>query len=259
MVIAKKRKNRKRLLNLNYMPSEIKNIPKHVVVIPDGNRRWAKKRGFEPWVGHRVGAKTFEKILDKVLELKIPYLTFWGGSFDNLTKRSKIELNFLFKVYTGQFKRIANDKRIHRNRVKIDVLGRWQEILPPETQKAIEKAKEATKNYNNYFLTFLLGYNGTDEMRACIQKIVNLAAKEKTIKVTEKLIKENLWAKDLPPVDLVIRTGCEDDPHLSAGFMMWDTAYSQLYFTRTFLPAFTPKEFEEIIKDYSERERRLGA
>ncbi|MCD6094826.1 undecaprenyl diphosphate synthase family protein, partial [bacterium] len=77
--------------------------------------------------------------------------------------------------------------------------------------------------------------------------------------VTEKLIKEHLWTKDLPPVDLVIRTGCEKDPHMSAGFMMWDTAYSQFYFTETFFPAFTPEEFEQIIKDYSERERRLGA
>ena len=74
-----------------------------------------------------------------------------------------------------------------------------------------------------------------------------------------QVIKENLWTKDLPPVDLMIRTGCEDDPHLSAGFMMWDTAYSQLHFTKTLFPDFSPKEFEEIIKDYSKRERRHGA
>ncbi len=239
------------------MASEIKNIPNHVAVIPDGNRRWAKKRGLRPWIGHEVGMKSFEKVLEKSLELRIPYLTFWGGSWDNLTKRPKIEIKFLFKVYADQFKRIANDKRIHQNKVRIDVLGRWREILPEETQKAIERAREATKDYNKYFLTFLLAYNGTDEMMACVRKIADLS-KEKTIKVTEKLIKENLWTKDLPPVDLIIRTGCEDDPHISAGFMMWDAAYSQLYFTRTFLPAFEPKEFEEIIKDYSERERRKG-
>ena len=239
------------------MASEIKNIPNHVAVIPDGNRRWAKKKGLRPWIGHKVGMESFEKVLEKSLELRIPYLTFWGGSWDNLTKRPKIEIKFLFKVYTDQFKRIANDKRVHQNKVRIDVLGRWREILPEETQKAIEKAREATKDYNKYFLTFLLAYNGTDEMTACVQKIADLS-KEKTIKVTEKLIKENLWTKNLPPVDLIIRTGCKDDPHISAGFMMWDAAYSQLYFTRTFLPAFGPKEFEEIIKDYSERERRKG-
>ncbi|MDP1538794.1 MAG: undecaprenyl diphosphate synthase family protein, partial [bacterium] len=78
-------------------------------------------------------------------------------------------------------------------------------------------------------------------------------------KITKNLIKENLWTKDLPAVDLVIRTGCKNDPHLSAGFMMWDAAYSQLYFTETLFPEFGPEEFEKIIEDYSERERRLGA
>lgn len=239
------------------MSEEIKNIPIHVAVIPDGNRRWAKKRGLPVWVGHQKGAISFEKVFNKALELKIPYLTFWGGSWDNLTKRSKNETKVLFKVYTKQFKRIVKDKKIHQHKVKINVLGRWKELLPEETQRAVREAMEVTKNYNNHFLTFLLAYNGTDEIMSCVQKIANLA-RGKTIKVNEKLIKDNLWTKDMPSVDLVIRTGCEEDPHLSTGFMMWDTAYAHLYFTRTFLPVFTPKEFEEIIKDYSERERRKG-
>jgi len=240
------------------MSKKLENIPKHVAIIPDGNRRWARKKGFQPWIGHREGVNHFEKVLNKALELKIPYLTFWGGSWDNLTKRAKIEVNFLFKVYTEQFKRIINDKRIHQNKVKVNVFGRWREIFPKETQRAIEEAMKATKNYNKYFFTFLLAYNGTDEMVDCIQKIANLT-KEKTIKVNQNLIKENLWTKDLPQVDLVIRTGCGGDPHLSAGFMMWDTAYSQLYFTDTLFPDFSSKEFEKIVKDYSKRKRRLGS
>ena len=236
----------------------MKNIPNHVAIIPDGNRRWARKRGIKAWLGHREGVKAFEKILDKSRELKIPYITFWGGSWDNLTKRSKIEINFLFKVYTEQFKRVADDKRIHQNKVKINVLGRWKEILPKETQEAIERAMEVTKSYNNFFLTFLLAYDGTDEMLDCVQKIAKIS-QDKKIKISKNLIKENLWTKDLPPVDLIIKTGCESDPHNSAGFMMWDTIYSQLYFTQTLFPEFGPKEFEEIIEDYSKRERRLGA
>jgi len=239
------------------MSNKINNIPTHVAIIPDGNRRWARKRGLQPWFGHQRGIKSFEKILEKALELKIPYLTFWGGSWDNLTKRPKIETKFLFKAYEEQFKRVAEDKRVHKNKVKINVFGRWREILPEGTKKAIEKAIKITKNYNKHFLTFLIAYNGTDEMMACIQKIADLA-KERGIKITEEMIKENLWTKDLPPVNLIIRTGCEKDPHLSAGFMMWDAAYSQLYFTPTFLPDFTPKEFEKIIKDYSQRQRRFG-
>ena len=240
------------------MNINVKNIPKHVAIIPDGNRRWARKKGLKPWIGHQKGVNYFEKVLEKAIELKIPYLTFWGGSFDNLTKRARIELNFLFKVYTNQFKRMLNDERIHQNKVKVAVLGRWQEILPKETQQAIEEVMKKTRDYNRHFLTFLLAYNGTDEMLNCVQKIANFA-KQKPTKVTGELIKENLWTKDLPPVDLVIRTGCENDPHLSAGFMMWDAAYSQLHFTKTLFPDFSPREFEEIIKDFSKKERRLGA
>jgi len=241
------------------MSDKIKNIPKHVVIIPDGNRRWARKEGLsQPWLGHQTGIKALEKILEKALELKIPYFTFWGSSWDNLTKRSKIEINFLFKLYTKYFKEAVKDKRIRQNKVKINVFGRWKELLPKETQKAIENTIELTKNYNKNFLTFLLAYNGTDEMIDCLQKIAKLTAQNKNLKITPKLIKENLWTKNLPPVDLIIRTGCENDPHLSAGFMMWDTVYSQLHFTKTLFPDFGPKEFEEIIKDYSKRERRIG-
>jgi len=240
------------------MEKEIKNIPKHIALIPDGNRRWARKKGFLPWLGHQAGTKALEKILDKALQLKIPYFTFWGGSYDNLTKRSKTEVNFLFKVYTDRFRKVLKDERTHRNKVKINVLGRWREILPKKSQEAIEKAIEATKNYNRYFSTFLIAYDGTDEMLDCIQKIAKKTGGN-PVKITKNLIKENLWTKDLPPVDLVIRTGCESDPHLSAGFMMWDTTYSQLYFTQTLFPDFGQKEFEKIIEDYSKRERRLGA
>lgn len=236
----------------------MENIPRHIAVIPDGNRRWAKKRGLQPWRGHLAGVKALEKILAKAQEFKIPYFTFWGASWDNLTKRSKAEIDFLFKLYTKYFQKAVKDKRIHQNKVKINVFGRWKEISPKTTQKAIEKAIEATKNYNKYFLTFLLAYNGTDEMIDCIQKVIKLNNPNTITKVTPKLIKENLWTKDLPPVDLVIRTGCESDPHMSAGFMMWDTAYSQLYFTQTFFPEFGPEEFEKIIKDYAQRQRRFG-
>src|SRR3989338_5578021 len=99
------------------MSNNVKNIPKHVAIIPDGNRRWAKKNGLKPWIGHKNGVNCFEKVLEKSIEMKIPYITFWGGSYDNFTKRARIELIFLFKVYTSQFKRIINDERIHKNKI----------------------------------------------------------------------------------------------------------------------------------------------
>jgi undecaprenyl diphosphate synthase len=229
-------------------------IPTHVALIPDGNRRWARKKGFLPWIGHESGTKTLDKILEKALDLQIQYFTFWAASFDNLTKRSKTEVKFLLKVFHNQFKRALKDERVVKNKVNVNFLGRWPELIPQKTQKVMKELMKKTKNYNRYFLTFLLAYNGTDEMIDCIKKVSQKGIKH----ITEKTIKQNLWTKDLPPVDLIIRTGCEGDPHMSAGFMMWDTAYSQLYFTKTLFPAFSTKEFEEIIKDYQKRERRMG-
>jgi len=231
----------------------MKNIPTHVAVIPDGNRRWAKKRALPTLIGHQKGVDALEKILDASLELGIPYFTFWGSSMDNITKRSKNEVKYLFNIFENQFRRIADHERIHKNKVRIEVIGKWRELFPEKTIKAIEEAMEKTKDYKKVRLTFLMAYNGTDEMMECMETL-----KEKGIAISEKTIKENLWTKDLPPVDLIIRTGCEDDPHLSAGFMMWDTAYSQLYFTNKFFPDFKEKEFIKAIEDYSDRERRKG-
>jgi undecaprenyl diphosphate synthase len=226
----------------------------HVAVIPDGNRRWARRKGFLPWIGHQSGTKTLDKILEKALDLKIQHFTFWGASWDNLTKRPKREVAFLYKVFDRQFKKALKDKRVEKNEVKVNIFGRWRDVFPKETQKVMEELIKKTKNYNKHFLNFLLAYNGTDEMMSCIKDIMDSRLK----KVTEETIKNHLWTKDLPPVDLVIRTGCEGDPHVSAGFMMWDTAYSQLYFTKTPFPAFTPREFKKIVKSYQKRERRLG-
>jgi len=230
---------------------------KHVVLIPDGNRRWAKKRNLPSWRGHFEGAKTVEKILRKVLEMKIPYFTFWGGSYDNLTERPKKEIQFLFKVYEMYFKKLLKEKRIDKEKVRINVFGRWKEIFPPNLKKVVENTLNRTKKYQNYFLTLLLAYNGTDEMLDCIKRIAKIS-KDKKTDVDGNLIQKNLWTGSLPAVDLVIRTGCQGDPHNSAGFMMWHTAYSQLYFTKTLFPDFSPEELEKSIKDFLKRERRFG-
>jgi len=230
---------------------------KHIAIIPDGNRRWAKRKEIPFSEGHRVGMETTEKIFEKALELKIPYLTFWAASYDNLIKRSKEEVDFLIKLVTKEFQRLLNDAKVHENQVKIRILGRFKEVLPLKTLKIIEKLMNKTERYEIFYLTFLLAYNGTDEMVEAIKRITE-AFEKSAIKITAEAIKSFLWSKDLPPVDLVIRTGCEGDPHNSAGFMMWHTAYSQYYFTRTLYPDFTPEEFEKAIKDFLEREKRLG-
>jgi len=229
----------------------------HVAVIPDGNRRWAKKRGLLPWQGHIEGARTLEQILKKAWELKIPYFTFWGMSADNVLKRPKKEVEVLFSIFKRQFKKLAKSKEVEKEGIKINVFGLWQKFFPKELKDLIRIVIKKTKNYKNFVLTFLLAYNGTDEMLEAMKRIAK-KAREKEIEISEKTLLENLWTGSLPQVDLVIRTGCEGDPHNSAGFMMWHTAYSQFYFTKTLFPDFSPEEFEKAIKDFFERERRFG-
>lgn len=226
----------------------------HVALIPDGNRRWARERGLPPWKGHLEGAKNFERILKKALELNIDCLTFWGCSIDNLTKREKREVNFLLKIFGNYFKRLLKEKIVDKERVKINFFGRWQKYFPQEIKETIKKLIKKTKNYEKRLFNLLMAYDGKDEMKECIKKIVKKGIK----KIDEKTILENLWTGKLPPVDLVIRTGIENDPHNSAGFMMWQTAYAQYYFTKTYFPAFSPEEFEGAIKDFLKRERRFG-
>jgi undecaprenyl diphosphate synthase len=228
---------------------------KHVAIIPDGNRRWAKTKGLNTMIGHQKGSDAFEKILETAIELKIPYITLWGLSLDNVLKRSKPEVKYICDIIERQFRKLATDERTHKNKVRVEAVGQYKEYFPEKTKKAIEETIKKTKGYNKFVLTFLLAYNGTDEMVDCVKQIQKKGLKT----ITEKTIKDNLWTKDLPPVDLIIRTGTDNDPHLSAGFMMWDAAYAQLHFTKTYFPAFSPKEFEKIIVDYLERQRRKGA
>ena len=225
----------------------------HLVIIPDGNRRWAKKRLLDPTTGHQKGMEKFEKLYETIVEMKIPYFSFWGASYDNLTKRSDVEIQNLLNLFHLEFDKLLKDERVMEKGIKISVIGRWKEIFPLKTQELINKCIEKTKDNKELSLTFLLAYNGTDEMINAIKKI-----KENNLEVTEENIKNNLLTKDLPSVDFVIRTGVDEDLHNSAGFMMWDTAYSQLYFTKTLFPDFNKEELTEAINNFEERERRYG-
>ncbi len=231
-----------------------KNIPRHVVIIPDGNRRWARSQGLEPWEGHEEGAKNLEKIIQKAFNLGVKCLSFWGSSLDNLTKRPLKEKRALLNIFERYFTRLIENKEIHENEARINVIGKWEDQFPHSLKKIIRKCIDDTKDYRKCFLNFFLAYNGDDEMVEAVKKIAEKynSAKE----VTAQTIKENLMTKDLPPVDLLIRTGGE--PHLSVGFMMWDIANAQLYFSQKLYPDFNPDDFEKAIREFQRRERRMG-
>ena len=115
------------------------NLSSHIVIVPDGNRRWAENKGLPFFFGHREGAKTTEKILKTAMEMKIPHFTFWGCSLNNVIKRPKKEVDFLFGIFEKHFEKLAKNREVHKNGVKIDVIGRWRKIFPERVKKRLKK------------------------------------------------------------------------------------------------------------------------
>lgn len=236
------------------MTEEINNMPVHVAIIPDGNRRWAKARGLNPWDGHEAGAQNTEKIIRYALKKGVQCLTIWGSSIDNLKKRPITERKALLDVYKKYFERLLNGTDIDENEAKINFIGRWEEQFPDSLKEVVYALIEKSKNYKKKMLNFMLAYNGDDDMLTAISKIQNKY--DKNVKITAEILKENLMTAELPAVDYVIRTG--GDAHLSAGFMMWDTANAQLYFSAEEYPDFNEDKLGEALVEYASRQRRFG-
>jgi undecaprenyl diphosphate synthase len=159
------------------------------------------------------------------------------------------------EIYEKYFKKLIEGKEIYENETRINIIGRWEEQFPESLKNILQEGIEKTKNYKRKMLNFMLAYEGDDEMIQMVQRIVDTCGQG--IKVTRETIKNNLLTKDLPPVDYLIRTGGE--PHLSAGFMMWDTADAQLYFSEDMYPDFTPEKFQAALDEYARRQRRFGS
>ncbi|MEW5805109.1 MAG: polyprenyl diphosphate synthase [Patescibacteria group bacterium] len=234
------------------------NLPKHIAFILDGNRRWAKKRGLASYLGHQQGAETLKKLIETADQLGIAYLTFWGGSVSNLTERPKNETKKLLGIYEQYFKKLSAKKELKEKDIRVRILGNWRKYLPENLQTIFSEINKKTKNHQTYQLTFLIAYDGREEMKDCLSQIANSKLKNKSLKITKQLIQKNLWTGELPEVDLVIRTGIKQDPHWSAGFMMWHCANSQFYFTKTLWPDFSVRELKKAIRSYQKTERRLG-
>lgn len=235
---------------------ENKNLLTHIAIIPDGNRRWAKKHKLKAWLGHKKGTDGLEKILIVIIEKGIKHISFWGSSKDNLKKRSKYEVKFLLNLFKDKFSELSTKEIIHKNKIKINIFGDWRKQFPESIKKSMEKAIEATKNYNNHFLNFFIAYSGTEEMMDAIKCVVKKSKENVSLEINEALLKKCLLTRDLPKVDLMIRSGGE--PHLSDGFMMWDVANAQLYFSDKLWPDFTEKDFKLAIEEFGSRKRKFG-
>ncbi|MBI2617620.1 di-trans,poly-cis-decaprenylcistransferase [Candidatus Gottesmanbacteria bacterium] len=221
-------------------------LPKHVAIIMDGNRRWAKAKGLFEFEGHKKGEERIEPIVDKALELGIPYLTFWAFSTENW-KRSKTEVSFLLKLYRENLDKKID--RFHKKNVKIHILGNIS-LFPKDIQKKTQEWMAKTKDNTRMTVNLALSYGGRDE----IVRAINHAMQQYD-NVTMEQFQKFLDTAGQPDPDLLIRTGGE--MRLS-GFLLWQLEYTELYFTKTYWPDFTPERFVEAITDYSTRKRRFG-
>ena len=228
-------------------------LPKHVAIIPDGNRRWAKEKHLPVFEGHAKGSDVVFEISQKAREMGIKILSIWGFSTENWT-RSKKEVNLLMKVFEKRIDKQLDEAM--REKVRILHIGKKTRINN-SLRKKIENAEKQTKHFKNHYLVFALDYGGRDEVLRAIKRINK---KDKLLdinKLTEDEFGKFLDTKDLPNPnpDLVIRTSGEIR---TSGFMIWQAAYSEYAFLTKYFPDFNKQDFENCILEYSNRKRRFG-
>jgi len=227
--------------------------PRHIALIPDGNRRLAKRLMEQPWKGHEWGIQKLYNVLDWCREIGIKTITVYSLSLENLAKRPKDELNFLFLLARREMEKILSDPshQVNKRRIRMIFFGRL-DLLPLNLQKSISRVMEKTKAYKNYTVNFAMAYGGRQEILAAVN---TLSATAKGKHITEGMFKKSLLTNGYGDPDLVIRTGGEK--RLS-NFLPYQTVYSELAFLDTFWPELTKKEFVRVIRDFSSRQRRFG-
>lgn len=228
-------------------------IPSHVALILDGNRRYAKKLGLQPWKGHEFGLKKLEELFNWCMDLRIKELTLYCFSTENF-KRAKNEINYLFGLFWKEFRKVQENNAIYKDKIKVNVIGRMN-MFPGKMQKAMKDAMQKTKNNKELVVNFALAYGGRLEITDAVKKIANDMEKDriKPESINENLITNNLYLKSEP--DIVIRPGGEVR---TSNFLTWQSIYSEWFFIDKLWPEFTKKDLTNIIKEFSQRERRFG-
>jgi len=231
-------------------------LPKHISIIMDGNRRFAADRGRESAFGHQLGKAKVEEVMDWVLDMGIPYLTVYALSTENIHGRDPKELDDLYDLYVEGLSDIAKNERIHRYGVKVQVAGR-EDLLPERVLEAINHAVEETQKYDKFVFTVCLAYGSREEIIEAVRQIAADHAKGEIdlAGIDEKEISKRLWTGELPDPDLIIRTSGEER---ISNFLLWQSAYSELYFTDVFWPSFQRSDLLEAIDAYQQRKRRYG-
>lgn len=229
-------------------------LPKHIGLILDGNRRWAKKNLLEANVGHLIGYENLKDRLFDFFDAGIHYLSIYALSLENARKRSVDELRYIFKIILKAVDTVVSESTVKEEKVKFSVIGRVH-LLPEDVQEKIKELIEFTKDHNQNFINLCIMYDGQEEIVDAVKKITE--DKIKSEDITRDLIKSYLYTKNFPELDYIIRTGMEDGARIS-GFLLWDASYAEFKFRTDLWPDYNKEMIIEDIKDYLERNRRKG-
>ncbi len=230
-------------------------VPRHVAIIMDGNRRFASAQGLDVQGGHARGRDTLEQLLDWCLDLGIRVLTVYALSTENL-QRPKEELDGLMSLFEESLRKIAVDARVHRHRIRVRVLGN-RALLPPAVRASIDVAESATAGYSEYLYNVALGYGGRDEIVEAIRVLAREVrdGRLEPEAIDSAAVSRHLYTADLPDPDLVFRTSGEER---ISNFLLWQSAYSELYFSDVLWPGLTRLDFLRAIRSFQLRRRRYG-
>lgn len=228
-------------------------IPSHIAIIMDGNGRWAKQRGKLRVFGHENGTNSVKEVVEACTEIGVKNLTLYAFSTENW-KRPKLEIQTLMKLLISSLKKEM--KNLHKNNIKLNTIGDIK-TLPTKVLSELSDVIELTKNNTRMTLTIALSYGSRDELINTVKEI-SIKVKNNIIsadKIDESVINEHLYTRQLPDVDLLIRTSGEQRV---SNFLLWQIAYAEFYFTEVLWPDFGKEDLYKSIKNYQQRERRFG-
>lgn len=230
--------------------------PRHVGIILDGNRRYAREVGLAvPWFGHHKGAQKVMEVLKILWEAGVKACTIYAFSIENFA-RSKPEVTEIMALAKEKFAQVVGNPDVHRHKVRIKAIGRV-DLLPPEVQKAITAAEAETAGYSDHILNVAIGYSGRAELVDAV-KAIGTEIQNGTLSpsaIDEHVIEKHLYTANVPDPDLIIRTSGEE--RLS-GFLLWQSAYSELYFAQVYWPAIRRIDIWRALRSYERRSRRFG-
>lgn len=223
-------------------------LPQHIGIIMDGNRRWARQHGLELLRGHeRVSEEVIEPLVDRCIELKIPYLTLWAFSTENWS-RDEQEVSGLMQLFRRALQK--SSKRLQEKGVKLKALGDISRF-PEDISQGMKEWMKMSEQNTKITVNFALNYGGRDE----IVRAVNKALTKHLEQITAADIEANLDTAGMPDLDLLIRPGGE---MRTSGFLPWQSVYAEMYFTDVLMPDFSPAELDKALEEFSKRKRRFG-